>query len=508
MSLASAVNAVRGSERYVLGGFLVILLGLLLLSTRNVAPAPPSTSSTGECPPGSSRLLAAAPASLAAEAAAAAPMQRLTPNAALIATMNEHVHNDDLLLEDGMIQTSFSNKGGLQCVPSPTTSQFKWEAPIGTLKIYVYKEMMKVMEPHKCLQTVTPMWLEEVELPSWVVKSIHYTNNPDEAHMFFIPAMVRCILDFNRTQFHLTSEFTEMVDVLHTKHDYYRRNHGHDHFIINPGGGSMNVISSLLAGELHPVAANDWYSNATKLLSEAARSRAYFSGLDFVIPGSADYIFGKFMDVSQKIEEERPMLFLYLGGTSLGDQRQALGRLRKLVQGDSEQAAFFRDKVLIANKIDDPVPELYSLRIQNFTFCAAPHGTSPWTQRFYDSLISGCIPVQFDRRFRFGFYDHIDWDSIVVRYPTSQLDSFSFLEYLYKLSLDEDFIRERRRQIAAVAHLFYYGESSKALQTTAAALSDPDPVVRREAYHLNAYSMTIRELADRYCTLRMDGHVQ
>ncbi|KJE97815.1 hypothetical protein CAOG_07909 [Capsaspora owczarzaki ATCC 30864] len=480
---------------------------LLLPAADNQGPAPrPLSPSPSPCPSGSN-LTDSAPTQ-APELATPEPTATMSPAAAALRSlMHEHTVAFEDSQRNAMNTASLSTHGGLQCVPSRTVP-FKWDAPIGVLKIFVYTEMIKNMEPHNCVKALVPMWREEAELPTWVVNSIHYTTNPEEAHMFFIPAMGRCMIAIHDRPHVLQSDsFLNAIDILHVKNDYFRRRYGYDHFIINPGGGSLGLITDILWGSSSSATINTFYSNATKLLSESVRPRGYFAGRDFTIPGSADYRFGPYMKIHHQPLADRPMLFMFLGDTGLREQRQALGRLKVALQGDSEQAAFFRDKVLIASKINDPDPSLYPKRTQNFTFCAAPHGTSPWTQRFYDSLISGCIPVQFDRRFRFGYYDHVDWDAIVIRYPTAQVDKFSFLEYLYKLSLDVEFIRERQRRIAAIAELFYYGESSKALHTTAAALSDPDLVVRRKAYQLNAYSMAIRELADRYCTLRMSGHL-
>ncbi|XP_004345236.1 hypothetical protein CAOG_06487 [Capsaspora owczarzaki ATCC 30864] len=374
------------------------------------------------------------------------------------------------------------------------------EAPIGIFKIYVYKRILNAMPTRdECRDSLQIMWYEEIELPYWIRDSIHHTDNPEEAHFFYIPTMVKCLFNLNRARFNETRQFLISVRHLH-RSPYFHRNNGHDHALLNPGGGSYNVTSSVLHGSYLFGRGAGHYSNVTKLLTEAYRPYAYFAGRDIIVPGYPDDAFFSYQETYQDALRERRRLFLYTGGVQLSYQRRQLGRLAELLKIPSAKSSFYAPLVLLQTRKVSSNKFEYQQLVKDFTFCAAPRGTSPWTQRFYDAAIVGCIPVLFDRNFVLPFPNQIDWDSIVVRFSEDFSHSFSFLDHLYQLSQDVEAIRERRRKLADVTSILYYGLAVNATQPAAVtpeAFSDPDPVVRREAYKYSPYSMIVRELSDR-----------
>eukprot|EP00042_Codosiga_hollandica_P049824 m.585258 g.585258 ORF g.585258 m.585258 type:complete len:140 (+) comp57969_c0_seq4:274-693(+) len=55
-------------------------------------------------------------------------------------------------------------------------------------------------------------------------------------------------------------------------------------------------------------------------------------------------------------------------------------------------------------------------------FCLQPYGDSPTRKSFYDSLLSGCIPVRFERNVKYPFDDFLyNIDDISVFIDEQQL---------------------------------------------------------------------------------------
>ncbi|CEL97127.1 unnamed protein product [Vitrella brassicaformis CCMP3155] len=90
----------------------------------------------------------------------------------------------------------------------------------------------------------------------------------------------------------------------------------------------------------------------------------------------------------------RPLLFVYCGHFRRNEERRYLKKLIELKQIRQDG-----QKVYVGHcKIKDFVTRLVSSK-----YCGTPRGNTPWTSRFYKSLVALCVPVLFSRSFLLPF---------------------------------------------------------------------------------------------------------
>lgn len=356
-----------------------------------------------------------------------------------------------------------------------------------------------------CLDTLRDQWKTEVYLPEWIMNSPHYTKNPEEAHMFIIPAYIRCLYREHRLRYaasyYKSKVYTSMAKYIHSNY-YFKRKFGYDHLVIIPGGSSGSVAASLLGNNPTISEGLGFYSNVTKITPESYYPSWYFPGEDIVIPGmvtAADFAPDPKRTHYFDVEAKRSIVVLYIGDFKKSAQRQQIGKLAMnlaKVRIDSPDA--YHNVIIQDTHVED-----YATFIHNCSFCLVPRGTSPWTIRFYESLLTGCIPVLLGRDFYLPFRNHIDWEKFVVSWPEDTVGvSTDLVDFL--LNVPEREIIEKRRIIAKISPLLVYRPAPEVVtnQLTDREYYSDSPIIRRDAYYRNAYTMAIREIADRYCYLK------
>lgn len=92
-------------------------------------------------------------------------------------------------------------------------------------------------------------------------------------------------------------------------------------------------------------------------------------------------------------------------------------------------------------------------------FCLQPPGDSPTRKSFYDSLLSGCVPVLFPYSGQqpvWAFQDQLNFTEFTVTIPYKYMHSKnnSFYQYLAKLPVQQ--VESLQREGQRVAHWFQY----------------------------------------------------
>ena len=97
----------------------------------------------------------------------------------------------------------------------------------------------------------------------------------------------------------------------------------------------------------------------------------------------------------------------------------------------------------------------------NSVFCLQPHGDSPTRKSFYDSILSGCIPVIFKFPYEdieFPFQRSLNYSNFVVQIPVNNTGhlktNIPIYEYLRKIPQTE--IKRLQKHLAEVIYLFQY----------------------------------------------------
>lgn len=104
--------------------------------------------------------------------------------------------------------------------------------------------------------------------------------------------------------------------------------------------------------------------------------------------------------------------------------------------------------------VREPSPDFYAL-VRDSLFCLCPPGLAPWTQRVYDVMAAGCIPVLIDDpgfNMVLPFEAWIDWSIMTVIIPRSQLrDIPALLEAIPAAEVCE----KRRYMVKALPKLMW-----------------------------------------------------
>ncbi|XP_041352989.1 probable xyloglucan galactosyltransferase GT14 isoform X2 [Gigantopelta aegis] len=121
-----------------------------------------------------------------------------------------------------------------------------------------------------------------------------------------------------------------------------------------------------------------------------------------------------------------------------------------------------RDQVMLVTR--ERIGNHYNMTIEwmfNSVFCLQPHGDSPTWKSFYDSILSGCIPVVFQfpiENVEFPFQRALNYSDFIVRIPVNRNgdleENIPVYDYLCKIPLTE--ISRLQTNLIKVLHLFQY----------------------------------------------------
>ena len=91
-------------------------------------------------------------------------------------------------------------------------------------------------------------------------------------------------------------------------------------------------------------------------------------------------------------------------------------------------------------------------------FSFQPPGDTPTRKSFYDSLLSGCIPVIFTRGVRYPFQDYVNYDNLMLNVDEKLItvNDRNIVDILQQVPLIK--VLKMQDAIATLAVLFQYGD--------------------------------------------------
>ena len=101
--------------------------------------------------------------------------------------------------------------------------------------------------------------------------------------------------------------------------------------------------------------------------------------------------------------------------------------------------------------------------MQNSVFCLQPPGDTATRKSFYDSIITGCIPVLFELPYipthvTYPFDTKIDYSKFTVMIPANK----TFIEVLDPYRYDTDAVKQLQKNLARVAKYLQYNDITTA----------------------------------------------
>ncbi|KAL3633674.1 hypothetical protein CASFOL_022436 [Castilleja foliolosa] len=265
-------------------------------------------------------------------------------------------------------------------------------------KIYVYGEGQAPIfhdGPCRSIYSTEGRFIHEIE------RGEHYrTDDPDEAHVYFMPfsvvVMVRYLyeqgaLDMNA----IGNTIADYVDLISHKHPFWNRSLGADHFMLSChdwGPHSSSYVPFL-------------FKNSIRVLCNANTSEGFNPLKDAALPeinlktGEITGLLGG------RPPRERTIMAFFAGGLH--------GHIRHLLLGH------WKDKNDPDIKVYEKVPAnvSYENMLKRSKFCLCPSGYEVASPRVVEAIYAECVPVLISDSYVPPFSDVLNWKkfSVVVK---------------------------------------------------------------------------------------------
>mmetsp|Transcript_45981 Transcript_45981/g.87742 ORF Transcript_45981/g.87742 Transcript_45981/m.87742 type:complete len:476 (-) Transcript_45981:490-1917(-) len=312
---------------------------------------------------------------------------------------------------------SFEPGAGSACTRAPVKLTLPWP------KIYIYdlpgrfnRDMAK-----KYKRCATDQYGTEVFFHEALLVSELRVKTPEDATMFFVPIYGECYLwqfemlkhESRVKSYEVTNTFfLEALDEV-KKLPFWNRTDGRDHIFVFPGARGPTIFS-------------DWQMhirNSVYLTPEGDRKAFYFNTWkDVVIPGlEADQQFwGE--ESRQELVTNPPhrRYIAYFRGTIFHREGNAYSRglrprLHALFQNQSD--------IIYGTKQKDCDRKCYRQEMTESVFCLNPLGWTPWTLRFYQAVMTRCIPILIADDIEFPFESEIDYSQFALKIAEKDVDN-------------------------------------------------------------------------------------
>ena len=266
------------------------------------------------------------------------------------------------------------------------------------------------------------------------------TMNPEEADLFFVPQYGECFLWSREMLRHEnqgqameeTNEyFLKVLSHVKGKWPYFNRTDGRDHVFV-------------FAGARGPTIFRDWQKeipHSIYLTPEGDRTLPQFdTWKDIVIPG-LEYDKRMYLEEHRnelvKNPPKRKILAMFRGTidhpAGFAYSKGLRPKLKKIFQNATD--------VIYGTKIKDCDRDCYVREMTESVFCLNPLGWTPWTLRFYQAVMTRCIPIIIADNIEFPFESEINYSEFALKIP--EKDVSDILETMRDMPEEE---RERRRQ--------------------------------------------------------------
>lgn len=353
-------------------------------------------------------------------------------------------------------------------------------------RIYVYelpaRLNLETVQTFPCQRF--DFWYLEHLFHQNLLTSEHLTLSPDDADFFLVPFYPACYLaafaydrgidlaSWTRLQryqseWHVHFGFRKSMQIVRSQSPWRRLGWRQHLFTFGQGRGANSGLFWKFFGRQ--------VKDCTFLGVEASpfgNSNAFRVGHDVVIPG-----FTPWQDVIDQVRSEHHHrdILLHFRGRPWGQVRRDIFQHIQpaedtLVQADVRYALGGENRS--TNRAD---ARAYFLELHRSVFCLCPAGWTPWSKRFYESILCGAIPVLIPGTFLPPFCSQIDYARCSV---TVSMDDLPRLQSILR-SLSPDRIKHMLAEVNRVRQHFVWHERSVkgdafdlVMQDLAAAISD------------------------------------
>jgi len=208
---------------------------------------------------------------------------------------------------------------------------------------------------------------------------------------------------------------------------YYSRRGGRDHIFLwssetydFPSWLDYIPNSVFLSVEAQPIECTDFDFFSEETADHFGASCKHCSWCfspwkDFIIPGFVEkWSIGK-MGAVEKDPSDRKFTACYHGADS--DHLAIYAYANTTVRNDLQRLGNLPN-MSIGWRF--PIITEYFARVGECHFCFAPKGLGYWSNRLYEVLFAGCIPVILSDNIGLPFDDFLDWSSFSLKWPMAE----------------------------------------------------------------------------------------
>lgn len=281
------------------------------------------------------------------------------------------------------------------------------------------------------------------------------TDNPEEAHLFFIPISCHKMRGKGTSYENMTIIVQNYVESLARKYPYWNRTLGADHFFVTCHDVGVRATEGL------PLLVK----NAIRVVCSPSYDVGYIPHKDvalpqvlqpFALPGGGNDI------------QNRTILGFWAG------HRNSRIRviLARLWENDTELA-------ISNNRISRAIGELvYQKQFYISKFCICPGGSQVNSARIADSIHYGCVPVILSDYYDLPFNDVLDWRKFAL--VLKEHDVYHLKDILKSITM-EQFTALHTGLVQVQKHFEWHS-----------------PPIKYDAFHMVMYDIWLRHYTVKY----------
>ncbi|XP_031483660.1 probable glycosyltransferase At5g20260 [Nymphaea colorata] len=228
------------------------------------------------------------------------------------------------------------------------------------------------------------------------------TNNPENALLFYLPFSIERMVGLvyepaTHDRTFLKTMISDYVQVISSKHPYWNRTDGADHFMVSCHDWAPYATEGL-----------DVLKNFIRVLCAANTSEGYNARKDASLP---EFIFrfelpGHTQNPSPP--SSKTLLAFFAGGNH--------GSVRKFL---FEQWHHKDPQIQLFERL--PKGLNYTEYLMNSKYCLCPSGYEVASPRITESILVGCVPVPISDGYVLPFSDVLDWSHFSVPIPVPRI---------------------------------------------------------------------------------------
>eukprot|EP00397_Hematodinium_sp_SG-2012_P038467 GEMP01041849.1.p1 GENE.GEMP01041849.1~~GEMP01041849.1.p1 ORF type:complete len:342 (+),score=44.32 GEMP01041849.1:691-1716(+) len=310
------------------------------------------------------------------------------------------------------------------------------------------------------------MFASEVFLHRWLLNSECRTMDPDRADFFFVPFYAACVSTkdekYSAEMDQLYLDIIQREDVA----PYLHRKQGRD-FIFLWSSECYDFLSwkehiprsIFLSVEGVPIECDnlDFFNeqHSEEFGASCLHCPSCFQQWkDIIIPGFVEQ--WSINHLMKNDRDERDLLACYHGcdSTEMTIYKYANTTVRNTLRSLDYPGLSVGKRFAIVTD--------YFHRIGMCHFCFVPKGLGYWSNRLFEVMFAGCIPVILSDEIDLPFGDVIDWPTISIKWPTAEFNRkpYEFVMELNRLlSYDRNKVVEMRAKLRSVrCWLNYHSE--------------------------------------------------